>query len=81
LPVIGACRDTDIPENADYYLRLPNAATPLQPHAAAIAAFLSRWAGRRVPRASVAHVDLGVKEPLRLAFMEQIAAGFRRAAP
>ena len=73
LPVIGACLDTDIPENADYYLRLPNSSESLQPHAAAIAAFLERWRGRRVPRASIAHLDSKLKENERLKFMGRIS--------
>ena len=72
LPVIGACLDTDIPAEADYYLRLPNSGAPLQPHHAAIAAFVERWRGRRVPRPSVAHLDTTVKEAGRLAFMATI---------
>ena len=72
LPVIGACLDTDIPAEADYYLRLPNSGAPLQPQHAAIAAFVERWRGRRVPRASVAHLDTTVKEAVRLAFMATI---------
>lgn len=81
LPVIGAYRDTDIPEGANYYLRLPNAAAPLAPHAEAITAFLNRWTGQRVPRVAIAHLDLRVKEPIRLAFMEQIVAGFQSSLP
>ena len=80
LPVIGACHDTDIPDGADYYLRLTNSADPLGPHLAEITAFLDRWAGRRVPRASIAHLDLSAKEPRRLEFMAQIAADFQSPA-
>jgi len=77
LPVIGACEDTDIPPGADYYLRLPNDAASLAPHREALAAFLDRWRLRRVPRASIAHLDTAVKEPRRLAFMQDIAADWR----
>ena len=80
LPVIGAYRDTDIPESADYYLRLPNSATPLAPFAGEITTFLTRWTGERVPRGAIAHLDLRAKEPRRLAFMEQIVTGFRPSA-
>jgi len=81
LPVIGAYRDTDIPDEADYYLRLPNAAISLAPFAEKITAFLNRWTGQRVPRSAIAHLDLGAKEPIRLAFMKQIVDGFRSSAP
>jgi len=79
LPVIGACADTDIPEDADYYLRLPNNAAPLAPHRTTIAAFLERWRGRRVPRAAIAHLDTSVKEAARLAFMTRIVSDWRTA--
>jgi glycosyltransferase involved in cell wall biosynthesis len=81
LPVIGACHDTDIPEGADYYLRLPNADTPLAPHVTTIKTFLDHWSGRRVSRDAIAHLDLQVKEPRRLEFMAQVVAGFHCAAP
>ena len=81
LPVIGACADTDIPEDADYYLRLPNDSAPLAPHREAIAAFVKHWQCRRVHRASVAHLDTSVKESARLAFMAKIAADFRSSSP
>jgi glycosyltransferase involved in cell wall biosynthesis len=79
LPVIGACADTDIPDSADYYLRLPNDASPLAPHREAIAAFVERWQGCRVPRVSVAHLDVSVKETRRLAFMHRVASDWRAA--
>lgn len=73
LPVIGGYRDTDIPEDADYFLRLPNDAAPLAPHRARLAAWLDRWRGRRVPRAAVAHLDNAVKEKTRLDFLRRCA--------
>ena len=77
LPVIGACADTDIPADVDYYLRLPNDDAPLAPHRDAIAAFVEHWRTRRVPRAAIAHLDTSVKETARLAFMAKIAADLR----
>ncbi len=74
LPVIAGYEDTDIPPNADYYLRLPNNAAPLDSHLPQITAFLKHWQNRRVPRTSVAHLDTSIKETHRLAFMSQIAA-------
>ena len=77
LPVIGAYRDTDIPDDADYFLRLPNNAESLAPWRDRIAAFIESWRGRRVPRSAIAHLDVSVKEGQRLAFMEKIIAEFR----
>ena len=79
LPVIGAYRDTDIPDGADYFLRLPNNAEPLAPWRDQIAAFIEGWRGRRVPRSAIAHLDVSVKEAQRLAFMEKTVAKWRRA--
>jgi glycosyltransferase involved in cell wall biosynthesis len=81
LPVIGACADTDIPDGADYYLRLPNDSAPLAPHREAIAAFVARWRHQRVPRDAIAHLDTSVKESARLAFMAKIVADFHRPYP
>lgn len=72
LPVIGACADTDIPSGADYYLRLPNEPSSLEPHREAILRFVTYWRGRRVARDAVAHLDTSVKETRRLAFMSKI---------
>lgn len=72
LPVIAAYRDTDIPDDTDYFLRLPNDAMPLEPHRERIAAWLAHWQTRRVPRAAIAHLDNAVKEERRLAFLQRI---------
>jgi hypothetical protein len=74
LPVIGAYRDTDIPDESEYFLRLPNDAAPLAPHRETIAAWIDRWRGRRVPRAAIAHFDHLAKEKRRLGFLERFRA-------
>jgi glycosyltransferase involved in cell wall biosynthesis len=79
LPVIGAYKDTDIPPDADYFLRLPNNSEPLAPWRDRIATFIEHWRTRRVPRAAVAHLDVSVKEAQRLAFMEKVVAASRHA--
>jgi glycosyltransferase involved in cell wall biosynthesis len=79
LPVIGAYRDTDIPPEADYFLRLPNNSDSLAPWRDRIAAFIEHWRTRRVPRSAIAHLDVSVKEARRLAFMEKILAASRHA--
>lgn len=73
LPVIAAYADTDIAESADYFLRLPNNATSLAAERTRILAFIDHWRGRRVPRSAVAHLDTGVKERQRLAFLARLA--------
>ncbi len=79
LPVIGGYQDTDIPPDADYFLRLPNDSAPLAPWRDRIVAFLERWRTRRVPRTAISHLDVSVKEARRLAFLEQILAASRHA--
>jgi glycosyltransferase involved in cell wall biosynthesis len=74
LPVIAAYKDTDIPDDADYFLRLPNDDAPITSWRERIAAFLARWAGRRVPRSCIAHLDVSVKEKVRLDFMAKVLA-------
>ncbi|HEY1107864.1 MAG TPA: hypothetical protein VGE76_04505, partial [Opitutaceae bacterium] len=75
LPVLAAYTDTDIPESADYFLRLPNDAASLTPHRERIAAWLGQWRARRVPRSAIAHLDVTVKEKARLDFMASLAHG------
>ena len=72
LPVIGAYRDADIPEDADYFLRLPNSAASLEPHRDRIRSFIHSWQGRRVPRHCIAHLDSSGKEMRRLAFIQRM---------
>lgn len=72
LPVLGGYRDTDIPDSADYFLRLPNDSAPLAPRRGQIAHWLEHWRTRRVPRAAVAHLDNAVKEQRRLDFLHRM---------
>jgi glycosyltransferase involved in cell wall biosynthesis len=79
LPVIGGYEDTDIPSGSDYFLRLPNNAASLASWRERIASFVEHWRTRRVPRSAIAHLDVSVKEPQRLAFMQKIVAASRHA--
>lgn len=79
LPVIAAYEDTDVPPNADYFLRLPNNREPLLKFREQMVAWLESWRQRRVARAAIAHLDTRVKEERRLAFLSAIAA--RRPPP
>ena len=72
LPVIAAYRDTDITDDADYFLRLPNDSSPLAPHRERIAKWLGQWRGRRVAQEAVAHLSIAHKEAQRLAFFKSI---------
>jgi glycosyltransferase involved in cell wall biosynthesis len=72
LPVVGGYKDTDINQNSDYFLRLPNSPGSLIEQKAKILEFLARWKGKRVPRQSIAHIDADAKESDRLTFMETI---------
>jgi len=69
LPVIAGYRDTDVPAGAGYFLSLPNDVAPLAARRGEIVAWLDRWRGRRVARTEIAHLDNGVKEQRRLAFL------------
>lgn len=73
LPVIAAFRDPDIADDAEHFFRLPNDASPLSPHRERIATWLARWRERRVPRATIAHLDNTAKENRRLAFLARLA--------
>jgi len=73
LPVIAAYHDTDVPDQADYFLQLPNSRESLAPHRDRIAAFITSWRGRRVPRASVLQIDAAAKESRRLEFIRQVS--------
>ncbi len=75
LPVIAAYHDTDVPADADYFLRLPNGPGSLAPERERITAWLARWRDCRVDGAAVAHLDTRVKERQRLAFLARIAGG------
>jgi len=77
LPVIGGYEDSDIPSDAEYFLRLSNNSKPLIPERDRIAAFVDSWRSRRVPHSAIAHLDVSVKEAQRLAFMEKIATASR----
>lgn len=72
LPVLGGYRDTDVPDDADYFLRVPNDSAPLLPLRGRMAHWLEHWRTRRVPRTAVAHLDNAVKERLRLEFLHRL---------
>jgi glycosyltransferase involved in cell wall biosynthesis len=74
LPTVIGYRDTDFPHGADFLLELPNTEGNMVQAAALLPAFAQHWAGRRVPREAVQHLDAMVKERERLSFLERCAA-------
>ena len=74
LPVVVGYRDTDFPGPADFLLELPNAEDNVAANVERIERFVLSWKGRRIPRESVRHLDVRVKEERRLAFFGQIVA-------
>ena len=72
LPVINGYLDTDFPDGADFLLTLPNTEDNVAHGADRIAAFVQAWAGRRVPREQVLHLDSAAKEQVRLDFFASL---------
>ncbi len=78
LPVISAYKDIDIPNYADYYLRLPNNEDNIVTQADKIRAFVDSWRGKRVERKNVLCLDIYNKEKSRLDFFSDIIDEFKR---
>lgn len=74
LPVVSAHEDTDFPEGAPFILQLPNRPGGAEGSLERVGAFVEGLRGRRVPRAAVAHIDLGAKEEARLRFLGEVTA-------
>ncbi len=72
LPVIIGYRDTDFPEGAPFILGLPNTENNVEKNIATIQNFVYKWKGQRVPRVSISHIDVRVKESQRLAFFHSV---------
>ena len=70
LPSIIAYRDTDFYQGAPFILGLPNQEDNILPNLDRIEEFVMQWKGKRVPRQSVAHIDIVRKEDLRLEFFQ-----------
>ncbi|MGG6309523.1 glycosyltransferase [Paenibacillus macerans] len=72
LPVITAYRDTDFPQPVPFMLQLPNEPGNAVRHLTAIERFAGSWAGRRVAREHIRHLDAAVKEAARVEYMRRI---------
>jgi glycosyltransferase involved in cell wall biosynthesis len=73
LPVIYAYGDPDMDCLGEYALRIPNTERNVEESIELIDAFVRRVRGRRVPRAAVAHLDVGRKEEQRLTLFDELA--------
>ena len=74
LPSIIGYTDTDFPNGAPFLLQLPNRPDNVSSSLSAIDEFISSQAGRRVARASIAHLDSLNKERRRLRFLSSVSA-------
>ena len=72
LPVITRYRDVDLDPSADFVLQLPVDERSFSDFSAEIRSFLELWKSKRVDRSAVSHLDVTVKESLRLGFFEQV---------
>ncbi|MNW41438.1 hypothetical protein D3C74_185750 [compost metagenome] len=72
LPVINGYVDTDFKEEVPFILRIPNESRNTVKASAEIEKFVKSWQGRRVDRSDVEHLDIAVKETVRLAYMKRI---------
>lgn len=66
--------DGRFPDGAPFLLRLPNVEDSVAPCFGAIDEFVRRWRGRRLDRASIAHIDAAGVEQRRLDFIRSVAA-------
>jgi hypothetical protein len=75
VPMIVAHRDPDLTRNPEWFvLEIPNVERNIEDHVDEIRRWVGSLEGRRIPReTATALVDTHVKEPRRLAFMEQVA--------
>lgn len=75
LPSIIGYSDTDFPVGAPFLLQLPNQPDNVSSSLLGIDEFVTSQAGRRVDRASIAHLDSLDKERRRLRFLSLVSAG------
>jgi len=72
LPVITRYRDVDLDPTSDYLLQLPVDQRGFSDFSPEIRSFLESWKSKRVDRNDVFHLDVSVKESLRLRFFEKV---------
>ena len=72
LPVITRYIDPDFFQSTNFILRLPQDGEPLEAFSTEIRNFIEFWAGRRVPRDEISHLDVREKEKIRLEFLSDL---------
>lgn len=72
LPVITRYRDVDLDPSSDFLLQLPADERAFSDFSLEIRSFLESWRSKRVDRTAISHLDVTVKETLRLGFFEQV---------
>lgn len=72
IPVVAGYRDTDIPEDSDVYLQVPNETGGIVRAADRLEAFVDHWRGRRIHHGEIAYLDTMTKERQRLDFLAQM---------
>lgn len=77
IPTIIGYSETDFPSPKEFLLQLPCTPENVREHTEAIKQFVHAMRGKRVPREAIAHLDVRVKEGERLAFFEEVVAGYR----
>ena len=74
IPTVIAGRDTDFPEGHPMILQIPNTPNSVVAALPEIRKFVERVRQHRVPRATIAHLDVRCKERRRLEFIVKVAA-------
>ena len=72
LPVITRYRDVDLDPSSNFLLQLPVDERAFSDFSLEIRSFLESWKSKRVDRSEVSHLDVSVKESLRLEFFERV---------
>ena len=72
LPVITRYRDVDLDPSSNFLLQLPVDERAFSDFSLEIRSFLESWKSKRVDRSEVFHLDVSVKESLRLEFFERV---------
>jgi glycosyltransferase involved in cell wall biosynthesis len=72
LPIITRYLDPDFLQSPNFILRLPQDGEPLEAFSTKIRNFIEFWAGRRVLRDEISHLDVREKEKIRLEFLSDL---------
>jgi hypothetical protein len=72
LPVITRYRDVDLDPSSNFLLQLPIDERAFSDFSLEIRSFLESWKSKRVDRSEVSHLDVSVKESLRLGFFDLV---------